>query len=423
MVSVLSGFMTLIGLMALTWELFKNKRIALLTALFYVVYPFAQVLDRMALYDSLVATFYVWALYFSVLLVRKVRLEIAYTLGFVIGGGILTKSSNFFSIYLLPFLLILFDFKQKNTQRKLLNFVLFAFLAAAISYGLYNILRLSPLYEMIGIKNATFVYPFSDWAQHPFLYLGSNLSGLISWLLQYLTPSFIVLILLAVFFINKFTKEKIILLLYFLLPFLALALFGKLIYPRFIFLMSVMLLPLAAWALNLLFEQSEKYFSKNTLYLKTAKTLLLLLAIAYPLYVSLAFAVNPLKAPIADADHGQYVDSWAAGWGVSESVAFFKQQSANQKIFIATEGTFGLLPESLEMYLINDKNVTVKGYWPVDIFPKETLSFAGKMPSFFVFYQPQHVTIPLDFPLKLIFEVRQGNTNFYYRVYQILPQK
>ena len=87
LVSVLSGFFTMLGLFALTYELFKNKRTAFLTVALYIVYPFAQVLDRMALYDSMVATFYVWALYFSILLVRKVRLNIAYTLGFVIGGS------------------------------------------------------------------------------------------------------------------------------------------------------------------------------------------------------------------------------------------------------------------------------------------------------------------------------------------------
>jgi hypothetical protein len=134
------------------------------------------------------------------------------------------------------------------------------------------------------------------------------------------------------------------------------------------------------------------------------------------------FAVNPIKAPIADADHGQYINSWAAGWGVKESIAFFQNQAKNKKIFVATEGIFGLMPESLELYMITNKNITIKGYWPVDIFPKETLKYAGKMPSYFVFYQPQHVVLPIDFPLKLVFEVRQGDTNNFYRVYQIIPQ-
>ena len=185
--------------------------------------------------------------------------------------------------------------------------------------------------------------------------------------------------------------------------------------------MSLMLLPLVAWSLNFLFEELEIFFSKNIIYIKVMQLILLLVVIAYPFFVSMLFAANPIKAPIADADHGQYVNSWAAGWGVKESIAFFQNQAKAQKIFVATEGTFGLMPESLEMYMVSNKNITIKGYWPVDIFPKETLKYAQEMPSYFVFYQPQHVVLPIDFPLKLVFEVRQGDTNNFYRVYQIIP--
>ncbi len=422
LVSVGAGFLTMLGLFTLTFELFKNKRTAFFVSALYVVYPFAQVLDRMAIYDSMVAMFYVWALYFSVLLVRKLRLDLAFTLGFVIGGGVLTKSSNFFSIYLLPFMLILFNFKQKLVKENLFKFILLAAFSAAIGYGFYQILRLSPLYEMISAKNATFVYPFSEWLHHPFVYVLGNLSGLSSWLLQYLTPAYIFLILIAILFINKFFREKVLLLLYFILPFLGLALFGKLIYPRFIFLMSLMLLPLAAWSLNFLFQESEKLFAKNNLLVRTTQVTLFVIVIAYPLFVSTLFAIDPLHAAIADEDHAQYVNGWAAGWGVTQSVDFFSNQAKNQKIFVATEGTFGLMPESMELYLIQNKNIIIKGYWPVDIFPKEALAYAAKMPSYFIFYQPQHVVLPVDFPLKLVFEVRQGDTNNYYRVYQIIKQ-
>jgi len=421
LVSVLTGFLTMIGLFLLSYELFKNKTIAFLTSTLYIFYPFAQVLDRMALYDSMVATFYVWALYFSVLLVRRVKLNIAYTLGFIIGGGVLTKSSNFFSIYLMPFLLVLFNFKEKHWVERLIRLVLLAIFSAGIGYGLYTILRLSPLFEMISAKNATFVYPFSEWIHHPFTFFAGNIHGLIGWLLQYLTPAYLLLILISILFINKFFREKVLLILYFVLPFVALALFGKVIYPRFIFLMSLMLLPLAAWGLNYLITLAQQKAQLKVPSLAYA-IIITVIFILYPGFVSFQFAYNPVNAPIADADRAQYLNGWAAGWGVKESVTFFEQQANTQKIFIATEGTFGLMPESMEMYLIKNKNVTIKGYWPIDVFPKEALAYAKKMPSYFIFYQPQHQVIPVDYPLKLIFEIRQGNANTYYRVYQIIPR-
>jgi 4-amino-4-deoxy-L-arabinose transferase-like glycosyltransferase len=421
LVSVLTGFFTMIGLFVLSYELFKNKTTAFLTSTLYVFYPFAVVLDRMALYDSMVGAFYVWALYFSVLLVRKVRLDIAYTLGFIIGGGILTKTSNFFSIYLLPFLLILFNFKQKDLVKKLSKFILLAIFSAGIGYGLYGILRLSPLFQMISTKNATFIFPFSEWVSHPFTFFIGNLNGLVSWLLQYLTISYLILIAISVIMIKKFFKEKVLLLLYFVLPFVALALFGKVIYPRFIFFMSLMLLPLAGWGLNYLsvFIQKKINLSVDKIFYPVVITIIFIL---YPSFVSFQFVYSPINAPIANADRTQYLNGWSAGWGVKESIAFFEKQAKTRKIFIATEGTFGLLPEAMEMYLVQNKNITIKGYWPVDIFPKETLSYAKKMPSYFIFYQREHVVIPADFPLKLIFEVKQGNSDFYYRVYQIVPR-
>ncbi len=419
LVSVLTGFVTMLGLFVLTYELFKNKTTAFLASLLYIFYPFAQVLDRMAIYDSMVATFYVWGLYFSILLVRKLRLDVSYTLGFVIGAGVLTKSSNFFSLYLLPFLLVIFDFKQKGMWNKLLRYIVLAGFSSAIAYGLYSILRLSPLYSMIDAKDATFVYPVSQWITHPFTYLFSNLSGLTSWLLQYLTFSYIVLILIAVFFIGRFFREKLLLIIFFLLPFLALALFGRLIYPRFIFLMSLMLLPLAAWGLEYLISFVEKRL-KLGLPKLAYLIVLTLIFVAYPGFISLQYANDPTHSHIADRDKSQYIDGWAAGWGVKESVAFFRQQAQNHKIFIATEGTFGLMPESMELYLVQNKNITIKGYWPVDVFPKEVSAMAKIMPTYFIFYQPQHRILPAGYPtLKLIFEVKQGNTNDYYRVYQV----
>ncbi len=421
LVSVASGFFTMIGLFLLTYELFKSKRAAFLSSIIYVSYPFAQVLDRMALYDSMVGTFFVWATYFSILLVRKVRLDVAYTLGFVIAAGVLTKTANFFSIYLLPFLLILFNFKEKEIVKKLLRFIVFAGFSTAIAYGLYNVLRLSPLFEMITAKNAIFVYPLNEWLQHPFVFFIGNLYGLFSWLFEYLNFPYLVLIAISYLLISKFTKEKIFLTLYFALPFLALALFGRVIFPRFIFFMSLMLLPLAALGLDEIVNFIEKRI-KLSLPKIVYSVLITALFIAYPLFVSYQFAVDPINSGIAKADNHQYVNSWAAGWGVKESVEFFKDKAKTQKIFIATQGTFGLMPEAMELYLIDNPNVTIKGYWPVDTVSKEVLDIAKKMPTYFIFYQKELQVMPSDFPLKLVFEVQQGNRDSYYRVYQVIPK-
>lgn len=185
--------------------------------------------------------------------------------------------------------------------------------------------------------------------------------------------------------------------------------------------MSLYLLPLAGWSLSFIIFESNRYFKNKPTLSRIAAAFALTIFLWFPALVSLQFAINPKIAQIAKADSSQYVNSWAAGWGVKESLTFFRNQAVNQKIFIATEGTFGLLPESMEMYLIDNKNITIKGFWPVDKFPKEALDFSKKMPSYFIFYQKEHINIPSNFPLKLLFKVKQGNSDTFYRVYQIIP--
>src|SRR5581483_1465486 len=170
LVSVGAGFGTLLGLFFLSKELFKNKWIGLVTSLVYVLYPFALVYDRMALYDTLVGTFAVWSLYVAILLVRRVRLDIAFILAIVLGAAELTKTNGFFSAALVPATLILFDWQKKNRTERLVKWAFFAILAIVIAHLYYSILRLSPFFHIIDEKNRTFAYPFQEWIHHPLKY-------------------------------------------------------------------------------------------------------------------------------------------------------------------------------------------------------------------------------------------------------------
>lgn len=420
LVSVFSGLFSLIGLWFLSFELFKNKKVSYLTTVLYVFYPFAHVYDRMALMDSMVGTFSVWALYFSILLIRKVRLDIAYSLGFVIGGGALTKSSNFFSMYLLPFVFILFNFSKNNFQKRFLKAILLSIFAVLIAQGMYLVLKLSPLFQMIETKNATFVYPFSEWINHPFTFFVGNIRGLKDWLFSYLGISYLVLIIVSLLSYKQFLKEKLLLIIYFLLPFVALALFGMVIFPRFIYFMSLFLLPLAAFGLEEIIGFVNRTL-KNYSYSFLVTVVITLIFTFYPGYTCYKLIVSPMEAAIASSDHNQYLDNWTAGWAINDTISFFNKEIEKGPIFIGTEGTFGLMPLSLELYLVDNKNVTIKGYWPVNEFPEEAIAFSEKMPSYFIFYQPQHQEISSEFPIVKVYELEIGNSGYFYRIFKIVP--
>ncbi|MGH7203662.1 MAG: ArnT family glycosyltransferase, partial [Candidatus Levyibacteriota bacterium] len=145
MVSVVSGFFTMLGLGLVSFTLFKKRSWAFLTMALYIAYPFAQVVDRMAMYDSMVAMFFIWAVYASLMLIKHMRLTAAYNLGFILGAENLTKLPVFFSILLLPITLILFDFRQKHWRRELLKWFGFTTISVIISQVMYFVVKLSPL--------------------------------------------------------------------------------------------------------------------------------------------------------------------------------------------------------------------------------------------------------------------------------------
>ena len=433
LVSVIAGAATTIGLFFLGNEIFRPKQakykifefsrqsvtLGLLSSFIYVIYPFGLVYDRMALYDSLVGAFAVWALYLLFVLVRSLRLDVALIAGIVIGGGVLTKTNAFFSMGSMPFLLLIFNWKNKNLKESLIKFVGLSLVVFVVANAMYSILRLSPFYHIIADKNALFVYPIGEWLKHPFTYFWSNMHALLDWLTTYLSIPGIILILAAFIVKRDNLKEKIVLALWFLFPFVYLAFFGNTIYPRFILFMTLPLIPLIAYSFYMLCTRFKASWMRVPLAL-----------FAFTLFVYTDFLVltNFSTSPIPKADTGQYVNSWSGGNGVAQSVKFFKEKSENQKIYIATEGTFGLMPFGLEMYFANNPNVKIKAYWPIkDVPPAEVLASAKVMPTYAIFYQPcpscgrYGGDTPPTWHVKKILTFKQGTSLDYYSVYQILP--
>lgn len=417
-VSVVAGAISMIGLFFLTKELFRNYRTGLFAAALYAVYPFALVYDRMALYDSLTAAFFVWALYLQILLIRRVRFDIALLLGMVMGGGVLNKTIGFISVYLMPLALLLFEAKQKERRTRFFKWALFTLASIILTYMYYSILRLSPFFHIINEKNALFIYPLREWTTHPFQFLIGNLLGLWDWFLVYTTWPVIFLIAGSFIVGKSMFKEKVFLLLWFVLPFIALALFGKTLYPRFIFFMTLSLLPLAAFSLD-----------KLIVLIKKPVFVLALLAVLFFLQMRSDYLIvsDFARAPIPYSDLNQYIKDWPAGVGVKEAVAFFKDKANSEKIYIATQGSFGLMPYALEIYLVDNANITIAGFWPVDETPPtEVVEANKKLSTYILFYQPcvsckSVGEAPASWPVRLVAKYERPPDRGQLSIYQLNP--
>lgn len=397
LVSVCAGFATLIGVWFLSYAMFRSIPISFLTGFMYIVSPFTLMYDRMALYDSLVATFSVWSLYLSVLLVRTLRLDIALILGLVLGFGMLNKSSGFISLYLLPITLLLVLGKNPG-RKKLFSWLGLALVAAVVSQGIYSILRLSPFFYMIGQKDAVFIYPFSEWLRHPFLFFEGNLRGLFDWLWRYLTLPVFLIGIVSAMVRTRFDREKVLLYLWWIIPFVGLALFGRVLYPRFVLFMGIPLLVIASVAIVRLWQSMGK----------TAGRIIASVVIFFPSVITSFYIITqPVHAPIPQADKGQYIDDWPSGGGVSQINTYLLAQSKSGKVSVFTEGTFGLMPYAVEIYLVEEKNIDIHGIWPLpEIIPSEIRAAAEDHPTFVILNETQ--TTPA-WPLSEVARYQKGN--------------
>src|SRR3989344_5798118 len=89
-VSVFSGMGTLIGVFALSYLLFSSYRLSLIASFIYAISPFTVFFDRLALADSLLTFFGIWTYIFTILAVKKLRLDYSMLAGFTLGGATLT---------------------------------------------------------------------------------------------------------------------------------------------------------------------------------------------------------------------------------------------------------------------------------------------------------------------------------------------
>lgn len=414
-VSVVAGLGTTIGLFFLGREVFKNRYVGIVSSLLYVIFPFALVYDRMALYDSLVGTFIVWGLYCTFLLVRRMRLDYAFIMGFVTGAAVLNKTNGFFTIYLLPFSLILFDFKQKDWKRRLLRLLGLSMVVVVMTYGFYSLLRLSPFFYIINEKNHIFFYPLSEWIKNPLGYFLSNISAFNDWTLRYVGLP-LLLSAVAAFFLSKaFLREKLLLLAWFVIPFIGFALDGKTIYPRYIFPMTLSLLPLVAFSLVTL----AKRFKGWKLYL------IALLVLFYSLVADFLIIYNFPQSPVPNSDKSQYLTGWPSGQGVKEVTGYLSERAKNNHIYVGTEGTFGLMPYALEIAFNNNPNVTVKGFWPINATPPQELLDAAKTQETYVlFYQDcpdceSNGVAPSSWPLQKVLQVKKIEPGIYLTLYKV----
>lgn len=360
MVSVATGFGTLLGVFLLTYYLFKKTWVAILAALFYAVSPFAVFFDRMALVDSMLSMFGIWVLLLGVITARTLRLDFAMLNGFALGGALLTKSPALFYSLLLPMVALVspivkvINHKLSIKYVKLVKFIGLLPVTYVIGYAMYNILRLGPNFTAIGERNQDYVLPlshiFTD-PRNPFIF---HIDRAKEWLFM-LGPIGLAIFATVGLFVGlrRNPRETIVVSLWALVPIFVQSEFAKVFTARYI-LFS--LAPLAVLS-SFVFLEKQKFVRKIAI---LGAVLLFIHAgiINYRLIVHLDQSLLP------QSERSGYLEEWTAGTGTREVSQFVKDYKANypeKRIVVGTDGFFGTMPDGIQIYIEDIPDITVIG--------------------------------------------------------------
>lgn len=409
--SVIYGLFSLFGIYILG-RLYKSSFAGLIAAGLFCLSPFFFIYNRLALYESLISTIGVFSLIFITLLVRFARIDLAMSLGFVVGLGMLTKSSANFFLYLMPFSLLTLVGKSSfpNPKKIVWIFLLFA-LSGFIAFLMFNSLRLFPLFNTISQKDHNFILTYGEFFQNPLYLVFGNTPTLLIWAIQYLTiPASLVFFFSFLYYLYKREFKIWFLFLWILAPFFATAFFGKIIYPRYIlYLFPAVFVVIACLSSDFASKSKNKLIKYTFLIILFSGSLISLITIV----------INPSTSIIPENDKNQLINDWPAGGGVAESVEIIKNASQTEKVFVGTEGTFGLMPYALEIELVKNPNVKIQGYYPVKEVPAEVFEMAKYQKTYFIFNLTQDESQFSDPRLKLVGKYRKGNSETFLRIFEI----
>ena len=360
-ISSVIGLVSIVGIFLLAFELFKNKKAALIAALLAAVSPFMVFFDRMALVDSMLTAFSIFAMYFAVLTARTMQLSLAIFTGFALGFAWLTKSPAMFFIFLLPSTALLSKWPKENALRlmHLLRLALLWGVSATIAFGMYNILRLGPSFHLLAQRNADYVFTWRQALVHPLDPFQFHIAELFEWLLTLLPTTIFFSALLGIFLARKtYWREVLFLMAWTWAPLLVIAEIAKVFTARYMLYAIPPFFILAALPFTL-YPDSKWLKNKNLIWA------LLIIVISPALLADYKFLTKPETADLPERERSGYLENWTAGQGIREIAVYLKEERKNtpegKNLVVGSEGFFGTPYDGLMIYLQKVPGILVTG--------------------------------------------------------------
>lgn len=348
--SVLIGLAQVLVMGLLTKQLGGRRKTQALAIVLTTVLPYWYFHHRMALTDGLLVLMLSLYLCATVAFLQKSR-----NIKFLLAAGLsfgLALWSKVPAILIAP-VIMLWGFlpKKKNMVARLPIWISLG-LSLFIGLLLFISLRISPAFGQLFSRGSDFLWPWQEvlfdgkWQE--------TLPNIPTYLNYFTTYTHPLLLLLFVFSLFSKKRRKIHHLLFwsaciFALP---MAVMGKVVYARYFLPIMIFLTVAVSLYLEELFDQFITHASSWTTKMVAMVIWVMMVANIFAssglfIYYNL-FA--PAQTPFVASDRGQYLLDWSSGHGVLETVNFITETAQTHTVAVATEGTFGTLPDGILMY-------------------------------------------------------------------------
>lgn len=343
-VSIVLGLITMLGLYFLGRRLF-NSRVALLSAITYIVIPIFTLFDRQALLESAMSTISVWAFYFFISFFKYRQTKQLVITGIILGLGFFSKTTALLFFITSVFLLILGSRKVNHgSSIKNISILLTTFLATTA------LLLINPQFWNTINSNSRYVFTFSELFHFPILSWIQNIYAFFQIGFFFVTPIVFLSAIASFVFIIK-NKTNPPLTFWITIPILLAVMTVKepsqryfvCLFPFFTILSSYFLLEIG----KLL----------NNYRVPIAYALLFI-----PLLFSLTQIYNPptyfhLSKLFSRFSEQNYIYGQTSGYGIPETLDFIYSEANKRKIIVGYAENTGNPESSILVYLNKEKTV------------------------------------------------------------------
>ncbi len=348
-VSVLTGFLTFLGIYFLGKEFF-NKKIALVAAFFYVIIPIFSFFDRQALMESAISCISVWSCYLFLQLQQKQTTKLSLLLGVVLGIGFLIKTSSvvFISTVLLLSFFHVFS-TPKGREKQLKNIFFFSLVVLVINTILYTqdifweTLHTNDRYSLTIEELSHF--PLSHWLQ--------NMKDVLEISFFYITPIIFLLGCAGIILLLTSPKKRIKLVVsWFLVNLIVIVVFTRNFNPRYIVSFLPLITLFSSCMVYAIWEKQKFIVLLLCVVCSGIAFWLTTLQIFFPLSYFSTFA-----QVTRFSQKSEYVTDWPSGYGINETREILDKLAQQAPLYVGVRPDSGNPESAIFTYYNSTKRI------------------------------------------------------------------